>query len=110
MQTVREFIYAPFEYQVNKSIRPTADRIEYWFDALNLKTGILDHPISTVSGGEKQRIGILTVLLMQRPVLFLDEPVAALDAKTKKKVVDLLLGQGQQTILSTSHVYSSTFV
>jgi putative ABC transport system ATP-binding protein len=103
MQTVRGFIYAPFEYQVNKAIRPAIDKIEYWFDALNLKPGILDHPISTVSGGEKQRIGLLTVLLMRRPVLFLDEPVAALDAKTKKRVVDLLLDQGEQTILSTSH-------
>jgi len=103
MQTVREFIYAPFEYEVNKPNRPAADRIDYWFDTLNLKTGILNHPISTVSGGEKQRIGLLTVLLLQRPVLFLDEPIAALDAKMKKKVIDLLLDKGQQTILSTSH-------
>jgi ABC-type multidrug transport system ATPase subunit len=103
MQTIRDFIYAPFEYEVNKPNRPAADQIEYWFDTLHLKTGLLDHPISTVSGGEKQRIGLLTVLLMQRPVLFLDEPVAALDAKMKKKVVDLLLDQGQPTILSTSH-------
>jgi putative ABC transport system ATP-binding protein len=102
-QTVREFIYMPFEYQVNKPKRPTLDRIEYWFDELNLKPDILDHPIGSVSGGEKQRIGILTVMLLQRPVLFLDEPVAALDAKMKKKVVDLLLGNTDITILSTSH-------
>ena len=70
---------------------------------MNLKTEIIDHTIGSVSGGEKQRIGILTVLLLQRPVLFLDEPVAALDIKMKNKVVDLLLGNDQLAILSTSH-------
>ena len=103
VQTVREFIYNPFEYQANKSKRPTIDQVEYWFEALNLKTEIIDHTIGSVSGGEKQRIGILTVLLLQRPVLFLDEPVAALDIKMKNKVVDLLLGNDQLAILSTSH-------
>lgn len=102
-QTVREFIYTPFEYQVNKQKRPTINQIESRFAELDLKIEILDHPIGSVSGGEKQRIGILTVLLLQRPILFMDEPVAALDARMKQKVVDLLLGNKQLTILSTSH-------
>jgi ABC-type multidrug transport system ATPase subunit len=102
-QTVREFIYTPFEYQVNKHKKPTVNQIESLFEELDLKAEILDHTIGSVSGGEKQRIGILTVLLLQRPILFLDEPVAALDARMKKKVVDLLLGDNQLTVLSTSH-------
>jgi ABC-type Mn/Zn transport systems, ATPase component len=102
-QTVREFIYTPFEYQVNKHKRPTTHQLESRFEELDLKTEILDHAIGSVSGGEKQRIGILTVLFLQRSILFLDEPVAALDARMKKKVVDLLLGDNQLTILSTSH-------
>jgi ABC-type multidrug transport system ATPase subunit len=103
IQTVREFIYTPFEYQVNKHKKPTVNQIESLFEELDLKAEILDHTIGSVSGGEKQRIGILTVLLLQRPILFLDEPVAALDARMKKKVVDLLLGDNQLTVLSTSH-------
>lgn len=102
-QTVREFIYNPFEYQVNKHKRPTTNQIESRFEELDLKTEILDHTIGSISGGEKQRIGILTVLLLQRSILFLDEPVSALDARMKKKVVDLLLGNKQLTVLSTSH-------
>jgi ABC-type multidrug transport system ATPase subunit len=102
-QTVREFIYTPFEYQVNKHKRPTTNQIESRFAELDLKTEILDHTIGSISGGEKQRIGILTVLLLQRSILFLDEPVAALDAGMKQKVVDLLLGNKQLTVLSTSH-------
>lgn len=102
-QSVREFIYTPFEYQVNKHKRPTVDQIESLLEELDMKAEILDHTIGSISGGEKQRIGILTVLLLQRSILFLDEPIAALDAGMKQKVVDLLLGNKQLTVLSTSH-------
>jgi len=101
--TVHEFIDAPFNYQVNKSKRPTSGEVEQWFDALNLKPEVLNQTFSSISGGEKQRVGLITVLLLKRPVLLLDEPVAALDADAKQKVIDLFLGDKQLTILSSSH-------
>lgn len=44
----------------------------------------------TVSGGEQARIGLARVLLSERPVVALDEPVAHLDGPTARAVMDHL--------------------
>jgi putative ABC transport system ATP-binding protein len=101
--TVREFIFAPFEYHVNKANRPTVEEIEQWFDAFDLKTDLLNHSLNAISGGEKQRLGLITVLLLKRSILLLDEPVSALDVTTKQKVIERLFSDKNLTILSSSH-------
>lgn len=43
-----------------------------------------------VSSGQKQRLAIARALLMDRPVLFLDEPTSHLDAETERQVVSCI--------------------
>jgi nitrate/nitrite transport system ATP-binding protein len=63
------------------------------------------HP-DEISGGMKQRVGIARALSMQPGVLLLDEPFGALDALTRAKLQDELMGIVQQTgstVLMVTH-------
>jgi ATP-binding cassette, subfamily B, multidrug efflux pump len=44
----------------------------------------------TLSGGQKQRLAIARALLMNRPVLILDDPLSAVDPETEEKIVNNL--------------------
>ena len=54
-----------------------------------------------LSMGQLQRIAIARALLMDRPVLLLDECTSALDAQTEQAVLEALKATGRQAILVT---------
>jgi cobalt/nickel transport system ATP-binding protein len=55
-----------------------------------------------LSGGEKKRIAIATVLSMQPQVLVFDEPTAGLDPRARRELIELL-AELPQTMLIASH-------
>ena len=58
-----------------------------------------------LSGGEKKRAAIASVLSLEPSVLLLDEPTASLDPRTKWVLVDLIrrLATAGRTIVTTTH-------
>ena len=58
-----------------------------------------------LSGGEKKRAAIASVLSLRPSVLLLDEPTAALDPRTKWLLVNLIrrLGEAGRTIVTATH-------
>ncbi len=56
-----------------------------------------------LSGGEKKRIALATVLSMDPKILVLDEPSAGLDPRARRGLIRLLKALDQQTMLISTH-------
>lgn len=54
-----------------------------------------------LSGGEKKRVAIATVLAMQPEILVLDEPTSGLDPRSRRGLIDLLRELPQTMLVST---------
>jgi NitT/TauT family transport system ATP-binding protein len=71
------------------------------------------HP-SALSGGMRQRAALLRTLLIDMDVILLDEPFGALDAQTKSKMQEWLLGLfadfGRTVVFVTHDVEEAIFL
>lgn len=54
-----------------------------------------------LSGGEKRRAALATVLAMDAKLLALDEPTANLDPRASRNIAELLAGLGETILLAT---------
>lgn len=59
------------------------------------------HPFR-LSSGEKRRVALASVLVMEPEILVLDEPVSSLDPRSRKMLIELL-GKLNQTMLIATH-------
>lgn len=68
-------------------------------------TDLLDRTPYTLSGGEKKKAAIAAVLAQNPEVLILDEPTNALDPRSQKFIVNLLLelNKAGKTIITSTH-------
>lgn len=101
--TVQEALVRPFSYCANHALhfeQPAADLL---FERFMLPPGLRDKRMSEISGGEKQRVALVGALLLERPLLLLDEAASALDSDAKKAVKDYLCDRADLTVLSVSH-------
>lgn len=54
-----------------------------------------------LSGGEKRRVAIATVLAMEPSILVMDEPSAGLDPRARRQMIELLLSFGHTALITT---------
>jgi len=68
-------------------------------------TEIADRLVTTLSGGEAQRVAIAQAIAQNTPVLLLDEPLAAQDVQSRGRIIALLkdLAEQGKTIVVVAH-------
>ena len=97
--TVREDIeYGPA--QLGQSQATAARRVERLADELGLDS-LLDRPPFRLSGGEKQRAAVASVLAFDPDVLMLDEPFGAVDATYQARIQQRIADHDGTVLLFT---------
>lgn len=91
-----------FSYHPNLN-KMDPEKLRRLMQDLELEEDILEKNFEDLSGGEKQRIGILIALMLGREIFLLDEATSALDSELKKKVADYFLEQEELTLFIISH-------
>ena len=71
-------------------VKAARERASDLLSRLQIPERLWTVPPATFSGGEQQRVNIARSFAFNYPVLLLDEPTAALDAKNRKTVVTMI--------------------
>ncbi|MFN8443696.1 MAG: ABC transporter ATP-binding protein [Caldilineaceae bacterium] len=101
-----EIAFGPLQMRWPKEqIRQKVDEMLNLFEIKHLK----DRSPHRLSGGEKKRVALASVLILDPEVLLMDEPTAALDPKSQSMVIDFLSGWANsgKTVITTTHDLSS---
>ncbi len=86
-QTVYDNLALPWQIRRQK---PQRDKLVAALESVNLSPDMLNKPVEQLSGGEKQRVGLLRNLQFMPEVLLLDEVTSALDEENRLSVLSLI--------------------
>lgn len=104
-KTVVENVAFPLRVARKLSRAQAKERALHYLDKVGL-AGFANAYPHTLSGGMKQRVAIARALAMQPRILLMDEPFAALDALTRRKMQEellLLWDEARFTLLFVTH-------
>jgi cobalt/nickel transport system ATP-binding protein len=97
-----EVAFGPLQLRWPKEeILDRVHQVLQWMEIEHLK----DRPPHRLSGGEKKRVALASVLVLDPEILLLDEPTAALDPRSESQIIDLLIGWGDgvKTVVTATH-------
>jgi zinc/manganese transport system ATP-binding protein len=94
-----------YRWAFGRSTATQRRRVEEALESMRAKE-FADQRLSQLSGGQRQRVAIAEALVARPPLLMLDEPLASLDLRSQREIVELLQGLHQDrgvTILLVAH-------
>jgi NitT/TauT family transport system ATP-binding protein len=104
-KTVFENVAFPLKTTGTLHGKAADERAMHYIEKVNLTDFAHSYP-HTLSGGMKQRVAIARGMAMEPDILLMDEPFAALDALTRTRMQDELLGLWDEirfTVLFVTH-------
>jgi energy-coupling factor transport system ATP-binding protein len=108
-QLFEETVYKDITFGLNKlklSQDEIKERVFHTIDLLGIAPELLEKSPFELSGGQKRRVAIAGVLVMEPKVLILDEPTAGLDPQGSSEVFKILSNLNKKegtTIVIISH-------
>jgi NitT/TauT family transport system ATP-binding protein len=111
-KTVKQNVIFPLLASRTLKPKEAEERAMHYLDKVGLARFADVHP-HQLSGGMKQRVAIARALAMQPRVLLMDEPFAALDALTRRKMQEELLALWDDvrfTLLFVTHSIEEALV
>ncbi|WP_434106679.1 ABC transporter ATP-binding protein [Paraburkholderia caffeinilytica] len=111
-KTVLQNVAFPLRVAKKLSRAEANERALHYLEKVGLASFAKAYP-HTLSGGMKQRVAIARALAMQPRVLLMDEPFAALDALTRRKMQEELLRLWEEvnfTLLFVTHSIEEALV
>lgn len=88
-------------------VREESSALDPVFRSLALKAASRDAPVSTLSGGNQQKVLLARCLLANPDVLFLDDPTRGIDVGAKQEIyaiIEKLASEGKGVILVSSEL------
>ena len=104
-ETINEFVTHIQKVGRVKDVHKSMDELYKNLYLLGLEKEILGKRMSEISGGQRQRLMLATLALLDRELWLLDEPTAALDEASRDLVINFLRAKQQEgkTIVAVSH-------
>jgi biotin transport system ATP-binding protein len=98
MPTVQEDVGFGLRKRMGRA--EAAERVAAVLEAYGLADHA-DHPTHLLSGGQKQLLALVSVLVTEPSVLVLDEPTTLLDLRNTRRVAETVAALPQQVVLVT---------
>lgn len=103
--TGRENVDVAIDIQCKRISREEKRKLAYSvLEQVGITKDIADRPVTSLSGGEQQRIAIARSLIGDVPIICADEPTGNLDEETETKIINIfkdLAKQGKCVIVVT---------
>lgn len=99
---VEKLIHTIFNYKENLKTKLDMSILIQTLKEFNLDSNILSKNINQLSGGEKQRLAFVIIILLDRKIWILDEITSSLDQDMKEKVINYVLNTNK-TVILVSH-------
>ncbi len=97
-----EIAFGPLQLKWPKDM--LHDRVSQTMDLLKI-AHLADRVPHQLSGGEKKKVALASVMILDPAVILLDEPCAALDPRSQMQIIDILAqwSHGSKTIITATH-------